>query len=241
MSKKLIREYVRSVLSEMSMEDVEESKDPLDWITAAWHDPDDWDAQDSFEAMVIAARKKGLRLIGVGSSRIVFSLGDDKVVKLARNERGVEQNKLEATAGRDPHVHKILASVLDMSDEYAWLVSDAVRPLEDGDGATAEKIIGIPWSSVRDLVGVGTSASDEATEVETQKTGVSQKKQAPGKARGCLVGDGFLEALDDFLGRYSDMLPGDIVKLSSWGVSKNGCLVLLDYGITRKKFKELYR
>ena len=226
----------------MSLEDVKDSDDPLDWITAAWHYPSEWGGKDPFDAMQKAAEIKKLRFMGEGSSRIVYDLGGDRVVKLALDEKGVEQNKLEATAGRDPHAHKILASVLDMSDEYAWLVSEAVRPLGDSDGAIAEKIIGVPWRSVRDLVGVGTSSTDDATEAETQKAGEPRKKNEPtGKSRGCLVGEGFLEALDDFLGRYSDMLPGDIVKLSSWGVSKDGCLVMLDYGITRKKFRELYR
>jgi hypothetical protein len=46
--------------------------------------------------------------------------------------------------------------------------------------------------------------------------------------------------LREFLVRYDDLLPGDIAKYDSWGKNSDGCIVLLDYGITKKKFKELY-
>jgi len=242
MNTRLLRNYVRSILREMSYEDVKESNDPLDWIAAAFHDPEEWGADDPYAGMLNAAGAAGLSMIGrPGSSRVAFELDGNKVVKLARNNKGIEQNKLEAFAGKDPFVHKILAAVHDYSDEFAWIVADKVRPLDDGDGAIAEKIIGIPWSRVRDLIGVGTSSDEEATEVETPKAGAPKSQKAGGGGRGCLTGDAFLSYVDDFTTRYQDMLPGDLAKLSSWGVTPKGCLVLLDYGITRKKFRELYR
>lgn len=243
MDDKLIRRYVRSVLNEMAYEDVKTSEDPTDWIEAAFQDPEDWGTEDPYKAMIRAARKFGLEEFGMGSSRFVFAMDGGKVLKIARNKKGVEQNKLEAFAGRDPHVHSMLASVYDASPENVWLVSEFVEPLEDGDFKVAEDVCGVQWSEVRKVLGLSNKTDVDATVVDNtrkmEKSGGGKSEKT--KKSGCLTGNKFLEGLQGFLDRYQGMLTGDIVKLSSWGVSSKGCLVLLDYGITRKKFEELYR
>jgi predicted ABC-type ATPase len=234
-----LRLYVMSVLLEMSQEDVATSKDPLDWFTAAYQSPEEWGASDEFEAMLIAADKLNLKVVGTGSSRLVFDLKNNRVVKIARNNKGIEQNKLEASAGRDPQVERILASVWEFADDFSWVVADKVEPLEDGDGARAEKIVGISWNELRDLVNAGANRENAVTSVEGGET--KTKKSVEKGTAGCLKGDSFLSSVDYFMTRYEGLLPGDIAKLSSWGVTEQGCLVLLDYGITIKKFRELYK
>jgi len=248
MDEKLIRRYVRSVLSEMAYEDVKTSNDPTDWVEAAFQDPEDWDTDDPYKAMIRAARKFGLEEFGMGSSRFVFAMDSGKVLKIARNKKGVEQNKLEAFAGRDPHVHSMLASVYDSSPENAWLVSEFVEPLDDLDFKVAESVAGVSWEEVRKVLGLSSKTDAKVTakagDSETATKKLSIPRGHAGKrpsGSGCLAGDKFLEGLKGFLDRYQGMLTGDIVKLSSWGVSGKGCLVLLDYGITRKKFEELYK
>ena len=245
MSEKLLKHYVKSILLEMSYEDVKTSKDPTDWVESAFQDPEEWGTDDPFRAMIRAAKRFGLEEFGIGSSRFVFYLGSGKVLKVARNVKGVEQNKLEAFAGRDPHVHSMLASVYEASTEYAWLVSELVSPLEDGDYKEAEKVCGVPWSDVRRILGLSSKTEVEATVSQITKK-LDPESGRSGKVgdrsgSSCLTGKEFLESLGGFLDRYSGMLTGDIEKLSSWGVNDKGCLVLLDYGITRKKFEELYK
>ncbi len=245
MNEKLLKSYVRSMLLEMSYEDIKTSKDPLDWVEAAFQEPEEWNTKDPFRAMIRAAKKFGLEEFGMGSSRFVFNLKNGKVLKIARNSKGLEQNKLEAVAGRDPHVHSILASVYDASPEYAWLVAEFVNPLEDGEYKTAERVCGVAWSDVRRVLGLSNKAEVESTVSQvTKKLEPEESRNSKAKGRtgsGCPTGKEFLESLGSFLGRYSGMLTGDIEKLSSWGVNDKGCLVLLDYGITRKKFEELYK
>ena len=240
MSQNLIRAYVRAVLNE-SKEDVEDSKDPIDWVEDAFNDPESWGTKNRFKAMRIAAESAGLFEFGVGSSRSVFDLGSGKVLKIARNNKGLVQNELEAFAGKDAHVNSMVASVYEAASQHNWLVSEFVEPLEDGDSKAAEAASGVPWADVRKVLGVSEKSEFKATADEiTNKLksgGAKEEKSTPG----CPKGRDFLEMLVGFLDRYQDMLPGDIVKLSSWGINKKGCLVLLDYGITRKKFKELYK
>ena len=39
--------------------------------------------------------QENLNLVGSGSARTVFALEEDKVLKIAKDERGIEQNKVE--------------------------------------------------------------------------------------------------------------------------------------------------
>ena len=240
MSRNLIRAYVRAVLRE-SKEDVADSKDPLFWVQDAFNDPESWGTENPFKAMRGAASSFGLLELGLGSSRIVFESDGRKVIKLARNQRGLEQNKLEATAGKDPYVHRAVASVYDWSDDFAWVVAERLDPLEDGDFRAAESASGVPWADVREILGLSDKSEYKATAEEITNKLESKKEKSAKSAPDCPRGRDFLELLIGFLERYKDMLPGDIVKLSSWGVNDKGCLKLLDFGITRKKFEELYK
>lgn len=238
----LLRKYIREILQE-AKEDIEDSKDPTDWVQDAFNEPESWGTENPYSAMIQAAKKIGLEELGIGSSRFVFSMSNGKVLKIARNSKGVEQNKLEFAAGKDPHVHYLLASVYDSSPDYAWLVAEAVDPLDDLDFKVAESVTGVPWAEVRSVLGLADKSEAAATISQVTKKIDSKSSGTKGQSSssGCLTGSAFLESLGEFLERYRDMLPGDIVKLSSWGINKKGCLVLLDYGITRKKFEELYK
>lgn len=104
---KLLKKYIKSLILEISQEDVEDSTNPLDWIIAAyedyrsWHNEDGEKSTDEYYAMFDAAKSFGLTYLSRGSARRVFAIGSDKVVKLAKDKRGLAQNKIEAFAGND--------------------------------------------------------------------------------------------------------------------------------------------
>lgn len=240
-----MREFVRRVVSEMSREDVRTSKDLLVWLGEASEDPESWGGSDKTGAMLRAIEEyvettgKPVRYLGAGSSRKVFALDDRRVVKIALGGKGIEQNTLEATAGSDPQVDRLLAKVRDYAADFSWVVSDRVEPLSSSDSQRAEEIVGVEWQEVREALGLGRSQSYDVTRPDP---GMGRKKsEITVRGKGCLSGEEFLEYLREFLGRYKGMLPGDLGKVSSWGVSPDGCLVLLDYGITTKAFRKLYK
>jgi hypothetical protein len=194
--------------------------------------------KERFSAMVTTAEALDLNMIGAGSSRIVYDLGGDYVLKLARDEKGLAQNELEAFAGRDPQVDRIVAKVKDSSDEYAWLVSQKATQLVSEKEFTDST--GVEWNDLRAALGMAGSEDLEATAKPT-RNGAQKGPEAGG---GCPTGQKFLEYLQNYLKRYSTsggMLVGDIAKYDSWGRTKNGCIVLLDYGITLGNFQKLYR
>lgn len=80
---------------------------------------------------------------GCGSSRCVFTLSDNIILKLAVSDAGIEQNKLEyKTYNR--YKSPLLARVYDADENFTYLVCENAVPAEDID---FEKIIGIPMGS----------------------------------------------------------------------------------------------
>ena len=253
-SKSILRNYIRSILREaMPVEKTMTSvgappesstrqvskatstKDKVDVINTAWTNADEG---REFSAMQAAAEKLGLELIGQGTSRIVYDLGGDYVIKLALRRQGVAQNELEATAGRDPHVDRIVTKVIDNSVEYAWLVSE--KAIELTSEKEFEDIAGVEWNDLLTTLGFERSQSMETT--AKPKRGSSQRGSGS-DAKSCLKGNDFLEYLRNFLIRYSNkggFQNADFTKFDSWGRTKDGCIVLLDYGISKQTFKKMY-
>jgi hypothetical protein len=64
---------------------------------------------------------KSLRMIGMGSGRVVYDLGDGYVVKKARNKKGLVQNKGEyMIASRNRS--ELFADVISVSEDYIYLI-----------------------------------------------------------------------------------------------------------------------
>ena len=80
--------------------------------------------------------------IGQGSSRIVFQIDDEKVLKLAKNTGGIYQNKWEWNFYKNLNDIEILPEVYTCSDNYTYIVTDYVLPVEEMD---FKKILGVSW------------------------------------------------------------------------------------------------
>lgn len=74
-----------------------------------------------------------------GSSRVVYMLSDNFVLKLAYNKAGIEQNKLEFERYEETK-SKLLPVVYDHSDNFEYIVCENVIP---ADNADFEKILGM--------------------------------------------------------------------------------------------------
>lgn len=83
------------------------------------------------------------RPIGYGSSRTVFTLSDNIVLKLAasRREAGIEQNKLEYQI-YDTFKSPLLARVFDKDEHFTYIICEHVITAEAVD---FEKILGLPF------------------------------------------------------------------------------------------------
>jgi hypothetical protein len=73
---------------------------------------------------------KGTPFIAKGSSRMVFKLDDDRVIKFAHNNKGIAQNKVESNPQLQSRYGDIVAKVYDRSPNYYWLESEYVTQAE---------------------------------------------------------------------------------------------------------------
>ena len=70
---------------------------------------------------------------GRGSSRVIFQLSDDKVLKLALNQKGIAQNEAECDWGVQQY--DVVPEIFNESDtdNYYFLVSEYVLPAKEED------------------------------------------------------------------------------------------------------------
>lgn len=189
-----------------------------------------------FDRLEAAAIGSGLMQLGIGSSRVAYDVGNNKVLKIARNRAGINQNGVEYTMSYDLKpggVGDIIATVdKDLSDvkEFYWIVSEKVRQV---DAQEAAELAGVKdWDTVvkiiKSLLGGRLDVVSSVMNSEDLFTDVSTGKK-------------FFKNLEMMLDRYEDQLAGDLTKIDSWGESIDGKLKLLDYGITNETFAEKYK
>ena len=89
----------------------------------------------------IAFAEKTLPFLGKGSSRIVFAISSGKVLKIARNEKGLSQNKAEVEVWTNPKTKPVVAKIFSADlKEYHWLISEIVNPFENSTDLWKEQV-----------------------------------------------------------------------------------------------------
>lgn len=83
----------------------------------------------------IAYAESVLPLMGMGSSRIVFALSGGKVLKIARNPKGLAQNEAEQDIYTDPTTKPVIARIFDADPGNEWVIAEVVQPLAGNRGA----------------------------------------------------------------------------------------------------------
>jgi tRNA nucleotidyltransferase/poly(A) polymerase len=189
-----------------------------------------FEAIRSFAGRIEAARQYLGKPIGSGSGRMVFSIDDDKVLKLAKNAKGIAQNETEANTGYYHDTQHIVTKVIDSPDDNTWLIS------EKGKKVNEKRIIqltGIPslydlHSYLRNFVssnnGRGNTFGQSKETIEA------------------LNDNEFAQDLQNFVADYSQSA-GDMGRASSYGeVLRDGqpSIVLTDYGLNDEVYNTYY-
>lgn len=170
---------------------------------------------------------------GKGSSRVIFELDDNKVLKLAFNEKGKAQNENESDISN--HV-SIFTRVYEEAPDYEWIVSENVIPARKNDFKAA---LGISWEKFLSIV-------------YTFYNQYSNRKYPIGKP---LTDDEYMYFVEDCenawwfceLNTYMSnwQIPvSDMARISTYGLAKrdNGVrIVILDGGLTQETYDEFYK
>ena len=195
----------------------------------------DLKAQSSFAAKARYLRSYGLDKLGAGSSRAVFGADNDTVIKIAKNKKGLAQNKVEAELSANVDTDAPIAIVKDSDPDNIWIEAEKARKAKPTD---FKNILGFPMDYI----------------IKTIRERVDDNT---GKHRGFnpywyLSDRNLYEQIadTDFIANVVNIVVdhnlslGDIIRISSWGVvNRNGSphLVLVDYGLDDHVLKQYYR
>jgi len=183
------------------------------------------DSLETFEEKIKYC-KENLNQIGKGSSRLVFNLSKNSVLKLAWNEKGLQQNQLESS----DQIHKLFGDLVPAlkrkckGAEIYWIVMEKAKPVDE---ETFEKISKIPFKTFQKAM------------KEMKLVNYKEKKDVSEETKELLKTSHFLDLVQDLTFSLG-LLVGDVIKTSSWGTIGNR-LVILDVGLSKIIFNSLYK
>lgn len=191
---------------------------------------DEFKQLTSFNARIKYCQER-LRRISSGSSRIVYQIDDTKVLKLARNKKGLAQNEVEErNSGGDYPT----AEIFDYDENGLWNEMELATPLNE---KIFLEITGFNW---RDYVAVVNNYGNEVGDVNKRSGRKIPVDQSIVEAM--WEDDGFVREMLTYIGDLGQGV-GDLMKLNSYGVVNRDYgkdIVIIDYGLTDDVYDNYY-
>jgi len=164
--------------------------------------------------------ERNLKHLSSGSARIVYLTPSKTIIKLAKNDKGIAQNKAEANPGMKS---KYLNQIINCAKNHSWLETHYLDKITEKE---FEEMTGLKFEEFGDSLRFGLKSISGNKDIEKPENFDKVAKS-----------DVYKELRD--IGEKFKLLPGDIARISSWG-TKDGRPVLIDAGLTRDIFDEFY-
>ncbi len=214
-SMKLLREYIKTLLEKKTLS-------PNTLKTMSLRD-------------VYKFATKNYVELGTGSSRTAYAINPRKVLKIAKNSKGLAQNQEEAELYQKSSNKFLFAKTFDHAPDFSWLVSELVRPLNNK--IEFNTLSGVNYDTYMKIL----EASDDVGELGLMIKSVPLGFIRMGAKFRHLSNLEYIEELNDnpFLHAIVDTIQqhelgrGDLI-LSHFGKTADGRIALLDYGFTWK-------
>ena len=177
-----------------------------------------------------------LQRISSGSARIVYKVDDEKVLKLAKNKKGLAQNELEAEYSRYNDLSDILARTFDSADDNTWVEMELARKVTP---AVFKQVTGFNWEDFKKAM----EKQYYRTNPEKDRWGIADKKVIPDELDQQMWEDEFVYPMLNLMANY-DIPVGDLLRTSSYGVVKRDgqdAIVLIDYGLNNEVYDSYYK
>lgn len=175
----------------------------------------------------IAYIQNRLQRISSGSSRIVYKVDEEKVLKVARNRKGLGQNIAESDWGiQDMYSNSIAAKVFETDGKGIFLEMELARKV------TPTKFKQILGFSIEDL----------EIYLEKYHLGYIHRSLNPEIEEMMKENEWLIDLLDLAI-NFDHPIPGDFTKLSTYGlVTRDGVerIVLIDFGFTYSVVRDYY-
>ena len=164
--------------------------------------------------------EKNLEHLSSGSSRVVYLTPKKTIIKLAKNEKGLAQNKAESNPKMKS---KYLNEILGHAKNYAWMETSYLEKIT---AKEFEEITGLKFDDFGDGIRYGLKKVSGNSGLEKPENFEKVEKS-----------DIYKEM--HRIGTEFKLMPGDLARISSWGV-KDKHPVLIDAGLTADVFEKYY-
>lgn len=186
-------------------------------------------AQPSY-AKKLAYAASHLEKISSGSARVVYKVDDEKVLKVAKNIKGLAQNKAEADWGTQHY--EICARTFETSEFGHFIEMELARRVSS---SKFKKILGFSidtlWSYLWAISKSGNRDKSRLLGTDDVSVGEMDENEWVGN-------------LTSFIFDYGYPYPGDFGRESSYGIvsrPEGDTIVLIDYGLTQEVLDTHYR
>lgn len=226
-----MKNFIKQLLRE-SITDFEINEDIIEMIGEAYptnFNMDEFKKLNSFNKRIKYCQDN-LQRISSGSSRIVYKVDDEKVLKLAKNEKGLAQNEIEIEYGQYYDLEGTVAKIFEFHPDNLWVEMELARKATK---PNFQQITGLPFDEfARGVHNYGIeSGNNRGFKYNVDKEFMEKMWE-----------NEFSYDILSFIGNYG--LPsGDLERISSYGVvNRNGSdsVVLIDYGLTHDVYQSYY-
>jgi hypothetical protein len=173
-----------------------------------------------------------LQRLTSGSSRIVYKIDDEKVLKLAKNDKGVAQNEVEIEYGQYSDLSGILAKIFDYDEQnHLWVEMELARKVKASD---FKNIVGYKFEDIQTAIhnyGIDSGNNRGGRKYDIDKDLWDDMWE-----------NEFMQEIFDYIGNYG-IPSGDLERLNSYGLVKRDGedqIVIIDYGLTHDVYSSYY-
>lgn len=163
--------------------------------------------------------KSRLETLAHGSARVVFVLGEN-VIKVAKNEKGFEQNLIESIIS-ESNTHNVATLVKSGNGIYNVFKKAATIDLP-----MFEQFTNIKMCDLHTYLKYEKDKKKYNIKHDYYKEKIINENEFVGTLCGLI--------------RDYDLSVGDLIRISSWGIYENEA-VLIDFGLTSTIYKKYYK
>lgn len=195
--------------------------------------PSSWNIEEFKRLKTFNARiqycQQHLRRISSGTSRIVYMVDNTKVLKLAKNTKGIAQNQVEIDLSNDYLWDQVVAEIYDYDENGLWLEMALAKKVTEN---VFKNIVGISFQDYCQALTYHFGQNNHNKKFPVSKPDNMDDMWSNDFALSMLT------IMTDY-----DLPLGDLCKLNSYGVVGEGGnqrIVMIDYGLTNDVYSSYY-
>jgi hypothetical protein len=167
--------------------------------------------------------------ISSGSARVVFKIDDEKVLKVAKNKKGLAQNEAESDWGAQHY--DIVAKTFDRDENYIFLEMELAKPVRP---RVFEQLTGVSIDVLDQYLLYMHGHNTRNTKLPPTVDNIPIQE---------LHDNPWIDELMHFIYDFDYPYPGDFSRTSSYGIvlrDNQPTVVLIDFGFTKNVMNSHY-